>query len=288
MKYVFTFLLFAGYVTGTRAQVCSPNPPNPNATELGFNPNPIPPAIENTNYNHQNTVVIPEKVENTIDPNGDSLELCGIKIAGVSIDTAASYNGIVPSGFNFTWEIWQGNTQITASNAAATPINIAAGSNIIRLCLRFKADNVPSPIQTPCDTVSIKVLVQGRLNLGFGCNDVPSSLAPPAEFRIGMPICDASVASIHTFVSGESFQVLQNVPNPTDLLTMIRYQVPNAGDARIEITDALGRKVYNQSLLVQAGVNEFNLSTENWSNGLYSYTIHFEGKSLSAKLMVLH
>lgn len=153
-------LLFACIFSAglAQAQICNPNPPDPTATQLGFNPNPLPAAVTGSNYTHQNTVVLPGKVDNTLSlPLGDSIDLCGVKILSVSLDTAASYNQSIPAGFNFNWAAYQGNTEINASNSASTPITIAPGTSLQRVCLRLNSNNVPSPVNTPCDTVYFKV-----------------------------------------------------------------------------------------------------------------------------------
>ncbi len=273
--------------TALTAQVCSPNPPDANAPLLGFNPNPIPEAVAGSNYNHQNTVVIPEKVDNTTTPTtGDSLSLCGIKILSVAFDTLTSYNSTIPANLNFTWEVWQGSTQVTAANSSSTPINITAGSGLVRLCLRLQSTNVPSPVNAPCDSVSFKVQVQGRLDAGFGCSDVPSSLAPPVDFFIKWPIC--ATASIVEFTNPTAFELLQNFPNPANGATRISFNTPKAAPATLEVRDVMGRMVTQQTLQAGFGVNHFDVNTQNWSEGVYLYTVTVEAQSISAKMLVNH
>lgn len=267
------------------AQVCSPNPPDPNAPELGFNPNPIPAAIAGSNYDHQNTVVIPEYVDDPLTP-GDSLPLCGIKIYSVEFDTATSYNSTIPAGLNFTWEVWQGSTQITTANMATQPVNITAGSGVVRICLRLQSTNVPNPVNAPCDSVSFKVQIQGRLDLGLGCLDVPSQQAPPAEFFIKWPIC-ATQGLVEFSASGQ-FELLQNFPNPADANTSISFNTPKAGNAQIEVRDMMGRIVLSESINADFGINNFNLETTGLSDGIYLYSVSMDQQTLSGKMLIKH
>lgn len=285
LHFSFGLVLSAAALT---AQVCSPNPPDPNAAMLGFNPNPIPQAVAGSNYNHQNTVVIPEKVDNTTTPNDptDSLSLCGIKILSVALDTLTSYNSSIPANLNFTWEVWQGSTQVTAATSANTPINIAAGSGLVRLCLRLQSSNVPAPINAPCDSVSFKVQVLGRLDAGFGCTDVPASLAPPVDFFIKWPICAS--ASIVEFTNPTAFELLQNFPNPANGATRISFNTPKAAPATLEVRDIMGRLVAQQTVQAGFGVNHFDVNTHNWTEGVYLYTVTVESQSISAKMLVNH
>jgi hypothetical protein len=286
MKSIFTLVTLGLGIAALSAQTCNVNP---NANELGFNPNPIPPAIEGTNYNHQNTVVLPEWVESPPSLPGDSLPLCGVKITSVSIDTASSYNGNVPAGFNYTWKVFQGSTEINATNSASTPINITSGSGSVKVCLLLQANNVPAPIGNPCDTVAIKVLVQGRLDLlqNGNCADVSSSLADPAEFIINWPVCNTTV-SITELASGAAFQLLPNVPNPADNNTFINVQLPQSGLVNLQVFDALGRMIHTQQTEGDTGLNQIELNTQTFSNGIYFYTLNFAGKSVSAKFIVQH
>lgn len=287
-----TTTLFAALFLGSalQAQICSPFPPDPSATELGFNPNPIPEAVTGTNYNHQNTVVLPGQVDNTLTQTpGDSIALCGIKILSVSLDTAASYNQNIPANFNFDWEVWQDaqSPAITPANSQNTPIDIAPNTTFKRVCLRLTSTNVPTPINNPCDTVYFKVDVRGRIDpLGLGtCNDVPGTDGV-LSFNIAMPVCATS--SVENFGEGNGLQLLPLQPNPAHNYTELPIYAPSAGMAQIAITDALGRVVFEQAYAVQAGTQRLSIPTSTLSNGIYGLSLNLNGTQVVDKLMVQH
>lgn len=282
MKHV---LLFAALFTGVlaQAQICSPNPPDPTATQLGFNPNPLPAAAAGNNYTHQNTVVLPGKVDNTLTPTpGDSIDLCGVKILSVSLDTLASYNQSIPANFNFNWAAYQGSTEINASNSNNTPITIPAGTSLQRVCLRLNSTNVPNPINSPCDTVYFKVDVRGRINLGFGCNDVP----PPGgdlSFFIAFPVCANT-----SFENLPGIQVQPMFPNPANATASLNFTATKTGTFAFQMKDASGRVVNQQQGNCQLGEQSIQVRTANLAAGLYLYSLEVNGVQATGKIMVQH
>jgi len=278
-------LLFACIFSAglAQAQICNPNPPDPTATQLGFNPNPLPAAVTGSNYTHQNTVVLPGKVDNTLTPTpGDSIDLCGVKILSVSLDTAASYNQSIPAGFNFNWAAYQGNTEINASNSASTPITIAPGTSLQRVCLRLNSNNVPSPVNTPCDTVYFKVDVRGRIDLGIGCNDVP----PPSgdlSFFIAFPVC-ASAG-----IENQNGLFLQPMfPNPANTMATLNFSSTETGAFSFMMKDASGRVVHQQAGVISVGEQSIQVPTAHLASGLYLYSLEVNGVNASGKVLVQH
>jgi hypothetical protein len=70
------------------------------------------------------------------------------------------------------------------------------------------------------------------------------------------------------------FSLSQNHPNPFNTSTIIRYDLPLAGDVRLEIYDILGRKV--ETLIdgwQPAGAHSVVWDAEGVSSGIYFYTI---------------
>jgi len=84
-----------------------------------------------------------------------------------------------------------------------------------------------------------------------------------------------------------------NWPNPAHDFTNIRYQTSKAGRLSIKIITPGGSVVYNKQMQTQGGVpEEFRLSTQQWSNGLYlgMITANVEGKTSRKliKIVVVH
>lgn len=89
------------------------------------------------------------------------------------------------------------------------------------------------------------------------------------------------------------YKLFQNYPNPFNPVTIIKFQMPNPGNARIYLYDMLGREV---AMLVdgyfQSGVYEFKLDAGNTvtgalSSGIYFYKFETEGYANTKKLILL-
>lgn len=285
MKKVLLALFCGSLAYGAQAQVCSPNPPDPNATEIGANPNPLDPAFSFVPYNHQNTIVLPAQVDNTITPQpNDSIALCGIRILEVEVDTAASYNGDVPVGFAYTYEVWQGGTQIDDSNDVIT-IN-----GLTRICLRMQMANPPAPVNSPCDSIAFKIVVRGQIDLDgpgsqFPCADVPGN-SGVATFFLKVPLCDSTYLGLIE-MDAKGFELLGNYPNPALEQTTLVYNLPGMGDVNLFVTDATGRVIETRTLVGNTGKNLITLNTSAWSAGIYTWQLSHGGKRLSEKFSVV-
>ena len=78
----------------------------------------------------------------------------------------------------------------------------------------------------------------------------------------------------------------QNMPNPSNSSTVIRYYLPdNTSRAQIIITDVKGStiKVYNAS----AAQGSLNISTSELPAGIYNYTLYVNDKNIDTKQMVI-
>lgn len=79
-------------------------------------------------------------------------------------------------------------------------------------------------------------------------------------------------------------------PSPANTNTTIAYSLPENTDVTITVTDVTGKVVYTENLGNQAaGLNRTTLNTENWSSGMYFYTISTaNGSSATDKISVQH
>ena len=79
----------------------------------------------------------------------------------------------------------------------------------------------------------------------------------------------------------------QNFPNPASDLTTVAYYLPKGGKARLELRDLYGRPVWGRSLgLQEGGWYKEGIETASLAQGLYYYTLSFEGRKLTKKLLI--
>ncbi len=83
------------------------------------------------------------------------------------------------------------------------------------------------------------------------------------------------------------FDLAQNYPNPFNPTTNIRFSIPQSGNVRLAVYDALGREV---ALLVDqnmsAGTHEATWNAQNMSSGVYFYKIQVDN-FVNVKKMLL-
>jgi len=82
------------------------------------------------------------------------------------------------------------------------------------------------------------------------------------------------------------FILLQNIPNPTKGITTIGYIVPKAGKIKFEVINLLGKTIYSEDKNVLSGKHQIDLNVKNLANGIYYYSVVFDGKKLVKKMLV--
>lgn len=86
----------------------------------------------------------------------------------------------------------------------------------------------------------------------------------------------------------ESFNwsVGQNVPNPTQTRTNIPYYIPEPGQISLKIISISGQELLIETIEALAGHHQIELNTEQLSDGIYYYSIDYQGQRLVKKMTV--
>jgi hypothetical protein len=86
--------------------------------------------------------------------------------------------------------------------------------------------------------------------------------------------------------SGGGARLWQNVPNPTDGTTRIRYNIPQqAHQAQISLYSLKG-ELLQSFLLTQRGEGELSVNTTTLPEGIYVYRLLIDGKQVDAKKLL--
>lgn len=83
------------------------------------------------------------------------------------------------------------------------------------------------------------------------------------------------------------FVLMQNLPNPAFGNTEIPFYLPKAGKCILTINNIVGELVESVEIDGSAGLNVYPLDIQNLQQGVYSYTLHFEGVSQTRRLTVI-
>ena len=76
-------------------------------------------------------------------------------------------------------------------------------------------------------------------------------------------------------------------PQPAHDHLTVRYIAPRSGPAQIEVTDLLGRRVYQQPVRVVSGTNEYEIPVADWPGGLYHLAVHPADQSAVFRRMLV-
>ena len=91
-----------------------------------------------------------------------------------------------------------------------------------------------------------------------------------------------------SLVAPDEFRLYQNYPNPFNSNTKIRFDLLKSGEVKLEIFDALGRKV---ATLInerkQSGTYEVMFEFENLNSGVYFCKLSSENLSLNMKMLLI-
>ncbi len=83
------------------------------------------------------------------------------------------------------------------------------------------------------------------------------------------------------------FKLYQNIPNPVEDNTIIRYSINKVAKGKLQIFDYSGRTIFEQNLISDYGMNSLPLNTSSFSNGVYFYQINFGAIKSTKKLVIL-
>jgi hypothetical protein len=90
-----------------------------------------------------------------------------------------------------------------------------------------------------------------------------------------------------TVVSGQGFELHQNTPNPVSAVTNISFNLPEASDATLTITDAEGRLVKMVKGSYAKGFNTVTLQKTDLHAGVLFYQLDTPEHSASKKMIVI-
>ncbi len=86
----------------------------------------------------------------------------------------------------------------------------------------------------------------------------------------------------------DRFEVYQNMPNPFNASTVIKFNIPENEKVALDIYDLNGKLIYTESKDFEKGINSFKISNSSFSsNGVYYYTIKVAGDAITKKMILI-
>lgn len=84
----------------------------------------------------------------------------------------------------------------------------------------------------------------------------------------------------------DGMELEQNVPNPFHDKTRVDFRIPQSGNVRLFVMDAMGRMVYQHTDFYSEGKHSVNLDDLGLSSGVYYYGIEMDDSRLMRKMVV--
>ena len=85
-----------------------------------------------------------------------------------------------------------------------------------------------------------------------------------------------------------TFKLEQNYPNPFNASTLISYTIWKKGFVQVKILNPLGKEIQEPvNEVQQPGNHSILFNAQNLTSGIYFYTLLLDGKTSSAKRMLL-
>ena len=114
----------------------------------------------------------------------------------------------------------------------------------------------------------------------------PFFLTDPRAVMISIGYMDCG--EIPETISLATFSIAQNTPNPCNETTILPYELNQPSKVEIVVSDLTGKIIFQEIIEnVSVGENIFELNTENFPAGTYSYTFIINGESLTKKMVVV-
>ncbi|HAH56795.1 MAG TPA: hypothetical protein DCL86_01470 [Bacteroidales bacterium] len=84
----------------------------------------------------------------------------------------------------------------------------------------------------------------------------------------------------------QAFELGQNQPNPANTLITIPYILPQQGNVLFKIMSISGKVLYKENIQAFRGNHIIDINTSSLSNGMYYYSMEYQGKTIMRKMII--
>ncbi len=176
-------------------------------------------------------------------------------------------------------------TKLITGRPNKFPLSLFGKSSRNISSIEFISQNQNLTMEIIGDTVSIKSNVNG--NYTFKCiakkNNSIVSISP--DYKIEL------ITGIEKDLTiPQTFELIQNFPNPFNPITTISYKIPVAGIVSLKIYDQLGREIktlINEFKFPGIYTSEFAAGQLGLSSGIYFYTLESGNYRITKKMSLI-
>jgi hypothetical protein len=80
----------------------------------------------------------------------------------------------------------------------------------------------------------------------------------------------------------------QNIPNPAKGSVDIPFSIPQAGNLQFTIRSISGQILYTRNIQGVEGINMFTCDITAFADGIYYYSMEYQGQRMTKKITILH
>ncbi len=84
----------------------------------------------------------------------------------------------------------------------------------------------------------------------------------------------------------DTFTLEQNIPNPADNSTIIKYSIPESGEVIFRIHSMNGQILYNKVIDSESGDQNIEIITLGLSSGVYTYSMEYKGQRIVKRMSI--
>ena len=211
---------------------------------------------QNDDYCSSNIVVTPANIDAgviSIDINGGGFPypiVVKAEIKNFGLNTLTSFNVeySVDNGYSWITEPWTGSLPFNNVDTFVFTTSYNSPLGYYNLCAR---------------------------------TDVPNDAYLPDDMHCSIIIPDA-INGANSLV----FELDQSHPNPAVGNVSIKYTVPTNGYINFELRNTLGQVIYTSKQASFTGQNTIEVDANKLANGVYFYSVIFDGQGITRKMIV--
>lgn len=124
-------------------------------------------------------------------------------------------------------------------------------------------------------------------NIGYGNPVGSAGWFQAQDWEIWAKVTFNDVTGVSDNELAKNVTLYQNIPNPANGSTLIKYDIQKTSDINLSIYDVTGRKIFEKSQNdVIAGSHKMNIDVSNFSKGAYFYTLTANGNKVTKRMII--
>lgn len=124
-------------------------------------------------------------------------------------------------------------------------------------------------------------------NIGYGNPVGSGGWFQAQDWEIWAKVTFNDVTGVSDNELAKNVTLYQNIPNPANGSTLIKYDLEKTSDINLSIYDVTGRKIFEKSQNdVIAGSHKMNIDVSNFSKGAYFYTLTANGNKVTKRMVI--